>query len=165
MLTRQRSGKWNDQRESPRRVRKGRSLTARRHQGKLTPCQEERWKTIIHIHHHYPWSLLHRSSLCRLWHPKQIPYLERQYTPVIVYEESVTRKRGGDSGAPNGIVYVWKSVRWWKPAALTAKVTSLRYNCETVLLNSVRYVRPFFETRKTILCCRIEYSKKCSQQS
>ena len=62
MLTRQRSGKWNDQRESTRRVRKERNLTARGHQGKLTPCQEETPKTVIHNRHHYPRSLLHRIS-------------------------------------------------------------------------------------------------------
>ena len=39
-------------------VRKGRSLTARGHQGILTPCQEEKRKTIIiHNRHHDPWSL------------------------------------------------------------------------------------------------------------
>ena len=59
---RQRSGKLNDQQESTWRIRKGRNLTARRRQGKLTPCQEERRKTIFHKRHHYPWSLLHRIS-------------------------------------------------------------------------------------------------------
>ena len=39
--------------------RGGRSLTARGHQGKLTPCQERKNKRLIHNRHHYPWSLLH----------------------------------------------------------------------------------------------------------
>ena len=62
MLTRQRFGKWNGQRKSTRRVRKGWSLTARRHQGNSTPCQKERRKAIIHNRHHYSWSLLHRQQ-------------------------------------------------------------------------------------------------------